>query len=169
MEHCISTYVADLADRHDTVGTIRDFTTSTGSVIKAGDGNYGWEIDQEAECQQLMEEILSGRQVVRGPNYSSTAMQPGPEDIGNTYIEVDLADQHMYVYREGTLVLESDIVSGDPDQTEKETPTGVFHMYGKSQNEILRGKLQMNGEYEYETPVQYWIPFNGGVGFHDAP
>lgn len=21
---------------------------------------------------------------------------------------------------------------------------------------------------EYETPVKYWMPFNGGVGFHDA-
>ncbi len=169
LENCISTYVANLAARYDTVGTVRNFTTSAGSVIKAGGGNYGWEIDQEAECRQLMEEILSGCQVVREPNYASTAMHPGPEDIGNTYIEVDLANQHLYFYREGTLVLESDIVSGDPDQTEKETPTGVFHMYGKSQNETLRGELQINGEYEYETPVQYWMPFNGGVGFHDAP
>ena len=35
-------------------------------------------------------------------------------------------------------------------------------------NEVLRGEKKENGEYEYETPVQYWMPFNGGVGFHDA-
>ena len=25
-----------------------------------------------------------------------------------------------------------------------------------------------DGKYEYETPVSYWMPFNGGIGFHDA-
>ncbi len=22
--------------------------------------------------------------------------------------------------------------------------------------------------YEWESPVTYWMPFNGGIGFHDA-
>ena len=33
---------------------------------------------------------------------------------------------------------------------------------------MLRGKLLPNGKREYETPVKYWMPFNGGVGLHDA-
>ena len=33
---------------------------------------------------------------------------------------------------------------------------------------MLRGKQLANGKYEYEQPVTYWMPFNGGIGFHDA-
>lgn len=33
---------------------------------------------------------------------------------------------------------------------------------------MLRGKQLANGKYEYETKVNYWMPFNGGIGFHDA-
>ncbi len=25
-----------------------------------------------------------------------------------------------------------------------------------------------DGTYSYEQPVTYWMPFNGGIGFHDA-
>ena len=31
-----------------------------------------------------------------------------------------------------------------------------------------RGKQKPDGTYEYETQVTYWMPFNGGIGFHDA-
>lgn len=168
LENNVYAYVEDLASRHDTVGTVRSFTTSSGSVISAGGGNYGWQIDQDAEAAQLLEEIQSGQEVTREPIYSSTALLPGPDDIGNTYIEVDLTDQYMYFYRDGNVIFESDIVSGDPDDEEKATPTGVYHMYYKKLDEVLRGEKDENGEYEYETPVKYWMPFNGGIGFHDA-
>lgn len=167
LESNVYAYVAELASRRDTLGGSRTFTTSTGRVINVAGGNYGWQIDQYAEAIQLLEEIRSGQVVTREPNYASTALSAGASDIGNTYIEVDLGTQHMYYYREGVLIYESDIVSGKPIP-ERETPTGVCHMYYKKMNEVLRGEKKENGEYEYETPVQYWMPFNGGVGFHDA-
>ncbi|MCI8814455.1 MAG: L,D-transpeptidase family protein [Lachnospiraceae bacterium] len=167
LESNVYAYVAELASRRDTLGASRTFTTSTGRVINVAGGNYGWQIDQYAEAIQLLEEIRSGQVVTREPNYASTALCAGASDIGNTYIEVDLGTQHMYYYREGSLIYESDFVSGKPIP-ERETPTGVCHMYYKKMNEVLRGEKKENGEYEYETPVQYWMPFNGGVGFHDA-
>ncbi len=167
LESNVYAFVAELAARRDTLGGSRTFTTSTGRTINVAGGNYGWQIDQYAEATQLLEEIRTGQVVTREPNYASTALCPGANDIGNTYIEVDLGTQHMYYYREGALIYESDIVSGKPIP-ERETPTGVCHMYYKKMNETLRGEKKENGEYEYETPVQYWMPFNGGVGFHDA-
>lgn len=167
LEGNVYAYVADLAARHDTLGASRPFTTTSGRTINVAGGNYGWQIDQYAEAVQLLEEIRSGQVVSREPNYVSTALQAGPDDIGKTYIEVDLTSQHMYYYREGMLIFESEIVSGKPTP-DKATPTGVCHLYYKKLDEVLRGEKQENGEYEYETPVQYWMPFNGGVGFHDA-
>ncbi len=167
LESNVYTFVAELAARRDTLGANRTFTTSSGRMVNVAGGNYGWQIDQYSEAIQLLEEIRGGQVVTREPNYASTAMHPGPNDIGDTYIEVDLTTQHMYYYREGTLIFESDIVSGKPTP-ERVTPTGVCHLYYKKLDEVLRGEKKENGEYEYETPVQYWMPFNGGVGFHDA-
>lgn len=168
LEKNVYAFVAELAARRDTLGGSRTFTTTAGQTINVAGGNYGWQIDQYAEAVQLLEEIRAGQSVTREPNYASTAICAGASDIGNTYIEVDLGIQHMYYYREGTLIFESDIVSGKPTP-ERETPTGVCHIYYKKLDETLRGEKLPNGQYEYETPVEYWMPFNGGVGFHDAP
>ena len=41
-------------------------------------------------------------------------------------------------------------------------------IYNKERNRVLRGTKQPNGKYEYESPVSYWMPFNKGIGLHDA-
>ena len=92
----------------------------------------------------------------------------GYDDIGSTYIEVDLSAQHLYYYQDGSIILESDIVSGDMQYAERQTPPGIFQLYYKKSPSVLKGKMLENGKYEYERPVTYWMPFNGGIGFHDA-
>lgn len=66
----------------------------------------------------------------------------------------------MYYYKDGTLVLETDFVSGN-DAKGWSTPPGAFGLYYKQRDKTLRGE-------GYATPVSFWMPFNGGVGFHDA-
>ena len=44
----------------------------------------------------------------------------------------------------------------------------TYSLTYKSRNKTLRGTKKPDGTYEYETPVAYWMPFNGGIGFHDA-
>lgn len=48
------------------------------------------------------------------------------------------------------------------------TPPGLYSLTYKQRDRILRGQKKADGKYEYETPVLYWMPFNGGIGFHDA-
>ena len=86
-------------------------------------------------------------------------------DIGSTYIEVDLSAQHLYYYQDGSIILESDIVSGDMQYAERQTPPGIFQLYYKKSPSVLKGKMLENGKYEYERPVTYWMPFNGGLDF----
>ena len=73
----------------------------------------------------------------------------------------------MYFIKEGNVVLESYIVTGNPNRGNA-TPQGVYSLTYKTRNAVLRGERDENGEPEYETPVAYWMPFNGGIGFHDA-
>ena len=165
----IADYVAQLAASHDTVGTEREFHTTSGRTVYVYGSAYGWQIDQASEVAQLTQEIQSGTQTVRDPVYSMTANSYGVNDLGNTYIEVDLSEQHMYYYQNGEDIFESDIVSGNMSYADRQTPAGIFTLYYKKSPDVLRGKQLPNGKYEYEQPVTYWMPFNGGIGFHDAP
>lgn len=60
-----------------------------------------------------------------------TANAHGYNDIGNTYIEVDLSEQHMYFYQNGEDIFESDIVSGDMRYSDRQTPAGIYTIYYK--------------------------------------
>lgn len=105
-------YVAQLAASHDTVGTERQFQTTSGRTVSVSGSAYGWKIDQDGEAAQLTQEIQSGTQTTREPVYSMRANAYGVNDFGNTYIEVDLTEQYMWYYQDGNVIFESDIVSG---------------------------------------------------------
>lgn len=164
----VKDFVAQLASEHNTVGTTRSFNTTSGRTVSVYGSAYGWKIDQDAEAAQLTEEIRTGTQTTREPVYSMRANAYGYNDIGSTYIEVDLSSQHMYYYQGGSIIFDSDIVSGDIRYDDRATPPGIFTLYYKKSPDVLRGEKKPDGTYEYETPVTYWMPFNGGIGFHDA-
>ena len=161
-------YVAQLAADHDTVGTERQFQTTSGRTVYVYGSAYGWKIDQDKEVAQLMQEIQSGTQTTREPVYSMRANAHGINDLGDTYIEVDLTEQYMWYYQNGNIIFQSEIVSGLPSDPDRKTPPGIFTLDSKSSPSVLRGEMTANGTYSYEQPVTYWMPFNGGIGFHDA-
>ena len=161
-------YVAQLAADRDTVGTERQFQTTSGRTVYVYGSAYGWKIDQDGEVAQLMQEIQSGTQTTREPVYDMRANAHGTNDLGNTYIEVDLTEQYMWYYQNGNIIFQSDIVSGLPSDPDRKTPPGIFTLYSKSSPAVLRGAMTANGTYSYEQSVTYWMPFNGDIGFHDA-
>ncbi len=159
-EEQIREYVKQFAKKYNTYGKNREFKTTSGNTIKLPSGGYGWLIDQEAEYQALLSNIENGEVVSREPVYSVRGYTRAENDIGNTYVEADLGSQHLYFYQEGELILETDFVSGNMVKGFA-TPPGVFGITYKARNATLRGE-------DYETPVNYWIPFNGNIGLHDA-
>lgn len=166
-EEAVRGYVQSLAEKYDTKGKPRNFTTATGEVVTVEGGSYGWRIDQDAEYDALLADIKNGTVVTREPNYSSRAASHSGNDVGGTYAEVNLTTQMMYYTQNGQVVLESPIVTGNPNLG-RNTPQGVYTVAYKTRNAVLRGRKLEDGKYEYESPVQYWIPFNGDIGFHDA-
>ena len=78
----------------------------------------------------------------------------------DSYIEVDLEAQEIYMYLDGELVFRSDCVTGDVWRR-RETPKGVFYVEYKQRNRVLKGE-------DYRTPVSYWMHFYNHCGFHDA-
>ncbi len=157
----IRTYLEDFSGEHDTYGTDRSFTTHDGYSITVTGKKYGWLMDIETETDALYNDIKNGSVVSRPPAFTETGyVYKKGNDIGKTYAEVDLTAQHMYLYNNGMLVFESDFVSGCTNKG-RGTPGGLYCVKYKSRNAVLRGE-------DYETPVSYWMPFNRGIGFHDA-
>jgi len=159
-EDKIARYVQHLASTYNTYADRRSFATSMGDTIEIGGGDYGWVINKPAEAKQLLEDLSGGVPVEREPIYEQTAKEPGPDDIGNTYIEVDYTNQHLWYYKDGALVIDSDFVSGNISKGNG-SPDGVFKIVYKQRDATLVGET-------YESSVDYFLPFAYNVGFHDA-
>jgi lipoprotein-anchoring transpeptidase ErfK/SrfK len=86
--------------------------------------------------------------------------KPIDPTIGNTYVEIDLSAQHLYLVVDGKEVMDTAIVTGD-EKKGFSTPAGVFSIYSMEKKRYLRGP-------GYKVWVEYWMPFNGGIGLHDA-
>ncbi len=164
-------FVAWLAEQLDTTWDDHPFHTTDGrDIILKGTGYYGWKVDQEKELEQLRQNISAGETVSREPVYSQRegAYLYDNNGFGDSYLEIDLGKQHMYIYKKGQIVLETDVVSGT-NTPKRRTPDGAFMTYDKQRDRILRGDIQSDGSYGYETYVAYWIRLtNTGVGLHDA-
>lgn len=160
-----ATYMKSLADKYDTAGKERVFHAADGREIPVT-GVYGWQLDQTGETQALIAMIRTGQSQSREPLYLKTAADRN-NDWGGTYIEADLAAQHVYMYQDGQLVWESPCVTGNVSKKHT-TPAGIYTLNYKQTDRVLRGPKQPDGTFEYESHVDYWMPFNGGIGFHDA-
>lgn len=161
-EDAVKAFVKEQAESYDTYGKPRNFVTTLGVELTLPSGYYGWLTDKEAETEELLKLIYAGSVEKREPVYGSTARKKGMSDIGSSYVEADLTHQHLYLYQDGNIVFETDFVSGSMSSTpDCVTPQGVFGLTYKTTNAVLRGA-------NYETPVNYWMPFYGNFGMHDA-
>lgn len=157
-------YVKNLAKKYNTFGSTRKFKTTSGQIIIVPSGDYGWAISQTKEVKALQNDLLLGQDITREPTwlykgYGSYYNKDGC-DINNSYVEIDLSTQHLWLYVDGELITDTDFVSGKKS-CGWDTPSGVFGLTYKQKNATLRGA-------GYATPVKYWMPFNMNIGMHDA-
>ena len=153
-------YVAKLARKYDTFGRGRRFTTSSGENIITNGGSYGWLIHRRNTVDALIEHIKNGDNITIEPIYSYEALIRNSDDIGDSYVEIDLKEQMVYVYINGQLKARTETVTGSISKG-NDTPTGVYPINYKERDAILTGE-------DYASPVKYWMPFNKHVGLHDA-
>ena len=156
----VEKFVQELHRKYDTVFTNRKFKTAYGDTVTVYGGDYGWWMNTVKETDKLVKLIQKGAVKERTPEYRQTAVSYGDKDYGDTYAEVDLSGQHVFVVKDGKVVFDTACVTGNESQGHA-TPAGTYGITYKQRNATLRGE-------NYETPVSYWMPFNGGIGFHDA-
>lgn len=165
----IEDYVAQLAEQYDWYGKERTFHTSTDvdiSISPVGTGPCdftGWELDQEAFADLLAEALSSGRNAgLTVPWIHKGAGHGEQNDIGDTYLEISLDEQHMWLYQDGALVVDTDVVTGMRDDPERATPRGLWRTTDMYTEHTMTGS--------YGTAFcHYFIRVTlDGVGVHDA-
>ncbi len=82
------------------------------------------------------------------------------KSVGNLYVEISIRAQHMWLYKNGKLIVETDVVTGNNDGAHN-TPKGYHRIFSRARNTTLSGP-------GYSSFVEYWMAFCGGCGIHDA-
>lgn len=173
-------YVEKLAKKYDTYDTKRKFhATKQGDIIvpTSSDAKYGWWIDQKKTCSLLVDMLEEGTSVNSvDPIYYSTgyfdftgveSARSKDDDIGKTYIEIDLSAQHLWYYKDGKKDYECDIVSGQTTSAARTTLPGVYKLWSKETNKRMKDR-NADGD-EWDTKCSFWNNVSlCGIGLHDS-
>jgi hypothetical protein len=122
--------------------------------------NHSWIVNVPEETKALIKNITSGQAISKHPIYVQTSAASYFSNVGDTYVEIDITKQHLWYYKSGYLVVEGDVVTGNASNGSS-TPAGVYKLYYKQKDTVLKGQ-------GYASPVSFWMPFNMGIGLHDA-
>lgn len=164
---CVDQYVADLASAVDVEKETSTFASTNRGMVEVDNTEYVIKINQDAEKEKLLEEVLGNTVTQREPVYSRKDETQDPT-FGGTYVEIDIDNQTVYYYEDGQCLVETPCVTGTGSVPRRSTPTGVFHIYDKQRSRTLYGDIQPDGSYGYASFVNYWMRFCGGCGLHDA-
>lgn len=159
-EEGVEEFISELCLTYDTYQSTRNFKTTEGRTVTIEGGTYGNKLDAKAEIAYLKDAFINDISEVHVPTYEMEAFHRGKDDIGDTYIEVDMTEQKLYYYEGGVMFLECSIVTGNMRRGWK-TPEGVNYVYNKQTDRVLRGP-------GYASPVDYWMPVVRAIGIHDA-
>ena len=156
----VDSYIDTLCDRYDTYAMPREFVTHLGEVKSINFSNYGTLLDRKAEKEYLYNALLTGEEGVHEPKYIHEPFKKGLNDIGDTYVEVDMTRQVLYYIQGGEVKLFCDVVTGKPSAGYS-TPEMVCYVYKKVPGKYLTGP-------DYRSYVNFWMPVYKAIGLHDA-
>ena len=153
-------FVNNFSDKYDTLGKTRTMYSTSGRTVTVSGGDYGFKINRDAECTELIKILEEKREVQREPIYEQTGINTIINDIEKTCVEIDITNQHLWFYKDGIIITEGDIVSGCMANGTI-TPEGTYRLKYKDKDSVLVGE-------DYRSSVSFWMPFNGNIGMHDA-
>lgn len=159
-------FVAEFSAKNDTQGITRTLNTPGSGTFTVYGGDFGYRTNQYLEAQQLTEDLKSKKDVKRKPIYKHISYVPINQDIGDTYVDINLSRQHLWFVKDGSSLFDCNVVTGNISSSHT-TPQGTYGLTYKQSPATLKGD-NADGT-KYESIVNWWMPFNGDVGMHDAP
>lgn len=157
-EDNLDAYVAELSEKYSVEGTTGSFVTTHGDTLDYTVSYNGQDVDSWELAEDIITCMQEGISETRDAPYEDVGDPDMP--YGGTYVEVDLSSQHVWFYKNGERIVSTSMVSGKVAEGWM-TPTGVYSLYEKDYAVYLEGA-------DYTTYVNFWMPFLGGYGLHDA-
>ena len=102
----------------------------------------------------------------------AAALENGTEEVklewgsypsSDTRVEVSINDQTLWYIEDGKTIFSTPVVTGGPGHG---TDKGVFAVSYKATDVDLKGRNDDGSKYS--SHVDWWMPFNGDEGLHDA-
>ena len=149
-----------MADKIDIPENRIRFVSTEGDTVVLTRGDLGLRMNLLKEVEFLKQNITKGEKLNKKIDFSMKGIPEGVFTVNKNYIEVNITKQKLWFYKNGKLILETDIVSGNK-RLGRHTPLGAYYIKHKSKNTVLRGP-------DYAAFVSYWMPFYTFYGLHDA-
>ena len=151
----LSKYMDKLDKSYSTNTEVRTFKTFYGDEVTVTGGDFGTGIDRDKLRTDIDEAMFSGKDSRVVAEFAVFQ-----KDIGKSYIEVDLSNQMLWMYKEGELILSTPVITGK-DIEGSRTPEGVYRLKSKTENAVITEK-------DEEKTVNYFMSVNGEYGICDA-
>lgn len=156
----ILNFIYTLIDKYNTYDFTTSFTTSDGEVLTFTSPLFQWEIDADKTRDAILS-ALENDECIVDVVYKNGLEYSFDNSIGDTYVEVSIDKQYVWFYMNGELINQSYCVSGTANGS-RDSDKGIYRVFDKMSPAVLRGE-------DYANSVDYWMPYNGGEGLHDAP
>ena len=165
-EDKVMSLMSEWRERHDSLGRSFKFMTYDGIEVDiTPGGDYGYELNEEAVGADIIEKLNAHDTGSYEVSYWRKPLYTTNNGLGGTYIEISITDQHLWMYKDGELLIDTNVVTGMPtDDEERITHKGCFSVDWHEEH-VLLGTMETRG---YEQLVDYWIAFNQSEGIHDA-
>lgn len=154
VESNLSAFVDQLAEKASGLPVYFEFQATDLGPVTVPTKNLT--LNKEAEIELIKSELGTAQSYTHTPIYNI--------NIGGTYVEVDISRQHVWLYKDSVCIMDTDCVTGTKNK--HDTREGYFFLTDKVRNKTLHGYNDDGSEYN--SPVDFWMPFDGGIGLHDA-
>lgn len=159
-ETSVNKFIDELFDKYDTYQMPRKFVTHLGEVKDIKFSIYGTLLNRKVEKEYLINALKTGEKGIHVPTYIHEPFSRGLNDIGDTYVEVDMTRQTLCYIKDGEEKMLVDVVTGKPSAGYS-TPEMLCYVYRKIPGKYLRGE-------DYCSWVNFWMPIYKSIGLHDA-
>lgn len=172
----VGTWVNSLNNQYSTAGKGGvEFHKSNGGTVIFPSNDFGWSINVDSTSNKIANALKEGATKTIEVDHSGNGYGQKQKNasIGGDYVEVSISQEHEWIYRDGKLVFDTPIMSGNTKngtvaQGGDGTDPGIHKILYKQRDTHLKGKN--DDGTDYDSPVKYWVPFTyNGQGLHDSP
>lgn len=160
-------YLQSVANQADVAPVNKKVNVRNGVSSVEREGQDGSAIIQAPAVDAIINGFLAGNVAFdlssQKVAYKTETNRSVSLDYGR-YIEVNLSLQRLWAYQDNQAIFSTPITSGATGAGFP-TVTGLFSIYAKERSRYLNGRPY---GWNYNVYVDYWMPFYGGYGLHDA-